>query len=410
MDAVQLSVILKNYGNRNLPHAATKLFLKRYTRGFDVDVHAFNTILNVWSESSEHDALQKAFDIFSRLLTDSTSKQRGLFPDAVTLSVMMKCISKSTSKQVGKILIRIIDLLAQRNSETSEENRITLDVVLCNVAIKACLDSDDWETANIILQSMIATTSLASPDIRTYNTLLSFLARKGTESASQQAKSIYFDMLKSSSSDSNLSLRPNLFSYNLVFKAMCSTSAVKASEEIWKIWANMENDESITPNNTTFKILLAFFSQSDDPIFLRRADHLLQSMLTCSTKNHQLRLNQSHFTPIVRGWIRDGNMEKAKSVLLQLTNLHIERKNPSKPPNPTIFFRTLQGFVEKGELIKAFELASIVQELMEEGSLDSGFHTKARDFLIRSWEKSNHPERKFYIDKLRSNIKFIDKT
>jgi pentatricopeptide repeat protein len=409
MDAVQLSILLKNYGKRNLPHAATKLFLERlYTRGFDVDVHAFNTILNVWSESSDHDALQQAFDLFSRLLTDSICKQRGIFPDDVSVSVMIKCISRSKSKQVGKILNGVLDLLILKNSEASEENRITLNVVLCNVAIKSCLDSGDWDTAIMILHRMKATKSLADPDVRTYNTLLSNLARKGTESASQRAKRIFFELLKASSSDSNLSLKPNLFSYNLVLKAMCSPRAVKASEEIWRIWAKMENDESVTPNNTTFKILLAFYSKTDDPIFLRRADHLLQSMLTCSTKIHQLRLNHTHFAPIIRRWILDGDTEKAKSVLLQITNLHIERKNPIKPPNPTIFFWTLQGFVGKGELIKAFELVCTVQKLMERGYLGSGFDTKARDYFIRSWEKSNHPERNVYIDKLRNSMKFIN--
>ena len=111
LDPIPLCVLIKSMGKADRAEQATEV-LKRTLlseHGKPPTVEVFTTLINAWSESSQPNFVDRAFEVFRLLEEDPKCVALGLRPHVVTFSALLKCLSVSTLNDAGEKAEMILD-------------------------------------------------------------------------------------------------------------------------------------------------------------------------------------------------------------------------------------------------------------------------------------------------------------
>lgn len=392
LDSVQLSIQIKSLGKADKADQATKILQQALAdTHFEPDTQVFTALLNAWAESSRMDAVEQAFAVFRLLNEDPKCRRLRIKPNRITFGVLLKCISKSTSKDVGKRAVEILEEM-ERRYQAGDRNAKP-DVISYTLVIKTCLQAGDAERAEVVMDRM--ENSDTPPTIRIYSDILNHWANIGTPEASELAERI-LSYMKQLADTKDPSLKPSAYSYNIVMGAWSKSGDPNACDRMWRLYEQMKED-NVEPDLVTFNTLISFFAKSKERQSIERADSLLRCME--QSKHTENRPDHRHFVPLIRGWMDNGDMNSATKVFLRFVN------SPSSKPSSNVMGMVMQGWIRAGDLDRATMLIDKMQELKDSNRLPEGPDARTYKSLRYAWTRSPHPDKSATIQRLAINAR-----
>jgi hypothetical protein len=186
LNTTNLSILAKALGNKNQAERATNIVTRLIQNpvSFDiVNIRVIDAVIHAWAESDKSDAFDQALSFFRTVTTDPKYSETGLRPNAVTYSCSLKCLSFRPRKNAGKFVLQLLDEIESKNEEG-----IKPDAACFNVGIKVCLLNNLGEMAESLMERMAK--AGISPNLRTYNKILSYWSNVGTQELAERVEQI----------------------------------------------------------------------------------------------------------------------------------------------------------------------------------------------------------------------------
>lgn len=262
-DSVSFGMLIKSYGKHDRAKKATRQLCRMLNHSRNrPNAALFATTIDAWAESSDTDALEQAFEVFSLM------EKQGIVADVVVFGSLMKVIAKSTSDNAGREAEALLEAMKKR--------RVEPNIIVYNSAISACYQAKDFDRAERIMNRMEH--SSTPPDLRTYSEILSSFAKRGTPEAAQRCESILLEHMKALAKSSP-ELRPNAHHFSIVIMAWSRSNApyLEITDRMWKLYEQMVAD-GIECDSVSYNQLIGFLSKSRKERDLARADGLLRTM------------------------------------------------------------------------------------------------------------------------------------
>jgi len=230
---------------------------------------------------------------------------------------------------------------------------------------------------------------------------LNHWSKAGTPEAAERAEQILMHM-KQLAKMKNPALKPNTFSYTIVMNAWSQSGDSNACERMWRLYEQMK-EENVKPNFVTYATLISFFTKSPERReVLQRADILLQDIE--KSKHEDFQPDRRHYTPVIKGWLSIGDVDKASRVLVRQIQSFIGNKNAGAEPNAIIINMVMQGWVKAGDLDRATSLINKMQALKDSNVLPEGPNVGTYKSLLGAWGRSRHPDKLANIQQLKERI------
>jgi hypothetical protein len=118
------------------------------TKSGQITLESFHAILHAHAQSSEPDALDKAYRIFRLLSDDPVCKASGVRPDITTYNLILTCFINAMNSADGAAKANcVLDEILQANDTEPNERSWFLN-------IQTCFDTEDTERATNLLETM----------------------------------------------------------------------------------------------------------------------------------------------------------------------------------------------------------------------------------------------------------------
>jgi pentatricopeptide repeat protein len=433
-NVLQYCLLIKAYGVHGQPDRAEFFIRQMLLEGSKVNPNlaTFNTLLNAWAiNPSIPDAPNRALAVIRFMDHDLKCIQVGLQPDVVSFNTVLKCLATTTSasnlaacagaasstaidysspSEVGKFAEDILNEMVER---FRNGNRTVLpDVISYNSCIQACANVGDASRAEVLLTRMKKFG--VSPNLRTYNNIFLLYAQLGTVSAAQKAEQLLLELKKMSKT--NPSLTPDVYSYNLIFKAMCNSGDPQMYEQILPTYQAMRQVDGIQPDLVMYTFLIAQLSKLGSKEHLEHATALLEDMEQNHANDFRLRPDQRHYMAVVDSWM-NRDIRTASTFFLRFVHNFTRGYTGNDPPTQEGMHRIVQGWIKTGNLKEAANFIEKLESFSTKPvkkvykSLPDGPGLECYRDLLAAWVASTSEDagysqlRNQNVMKLRSKLK-----
>jgi PPR repeat family len=402
-DPVKYSILVRAYGKMDRADLAMTAVFSRMLNDPNVVpvVHVFKELVESWAESSQRDAVEQAYSVFRLMEESELCQQHDVRPDSYMFGSLLKCVGASKRSDSGEKAIEILNDMENRSRETGNRE-LYPNQLIYELALNVCFQgSQDLNSAQEVLKRMEL--SSTPPDLRQYNEALNNYSIVGSVDAAERAEKILMHIKELSQSNSRL--KPNDFTYNTVINSWIASEDFGATDRIWKIFEQMQED-GVLPNMGTFNAMISVFAKSPiGYIDVHRADTLLDLME--SGKILGVAPDRRHYGPLMNGWIAIGEVKKAEDVLLRRVKTYTSTSGPDKDrckPTPDHFYLVVNGWIRLDELVEATKFIEQMQRLHDKKHLPEGPDLYSYLTLHSAWTRSTHAEADMYLEKLDATI------
>lgn len=368
-----------------------------------VNIRIINSLMNAWAESSSIDAVDKAFDVLRLVQNVPECTVR---PDRYTYGTLLKCLARArgfSRRDCGKRAVELLDEM-QRLHDAGDQNMFP-DVVAYTLAMRACLHANDTSRINEIMARMKSSKSTL-PNLRSYSELLSYYSKLGTPEAAARCEAILSQLKQLSVS--NPDLKPNVYIYTMAISAWLRSGFEAASNRAWNLLDRMKR-EGIEPSMVTNTAFVTHFCKSGEREDLERADFVVSCMESRSMVDLP---NFGHYSAVIKGWLDLGQVAKANDVLMRCVKTFKKSQRGDCAPSAIVIDMVMQGWIREGNLNQALSLIQCFQELKDKSLIPAGPNLRSYSDLLEAWKASDQPERETairFIEEEMNTMKQVDR-
>ena len=374
-------------------------------------IYTFNNLLNTCalSKSLGYKVFDRATELIEMLGTNERCVQFQLRPDKVTYNTLLKCLTKSCAciEDASALAETILLEMEERHKH---DPTIHPTLVTFNLAINVCLLVNDQDRMNAIMNMMEQYNLRA--DARLCNTILNYYAQTGTPESAERAESFISNIKQMSQTD--VSVRPNIYTYNIVLNAWARSNHPQFAHRMWMIYESMLSDQVI-PDEVTYNTMLSVLTKSRNNTGL--ADKLLlESEKSRKSGESTGRYQPGHksYTALIKAYIKYSDAERATELLFRwLSVLSDSRAMPERRSHVLesmtfLYHKLAQLWIRLGDLERATNVIEQIYDLhMNEGNKQSlveppSFQTYA--LLHNFWNKSSHQSKDVNVAKIKERI------
>jgi pentatricopeptide repeat protein len=423
------TILTKALGNCKKPEDAEQVVrdLLRDPKTTGVDIEVINCLINAWAECLRTDpnAADRAYQVYRWIYDDPICARFQIRPDVVTFTTILNCLARTGRYQRMTDAAQKVEVVLNEMEHRFNAGGVDCkpDSILYNVAIKACLNANDFKRAEYILHQMEhgISTSLPSslsgshhnvnirPDVRSYGMILHCYSQVGTRDAADRAEQIHNRMRSYSQASNNSFLKPNVNTYNMILSGWALSGAPDASDRMWMIYEQMTDVDHIALDMYNYTTLLAFLSKSNKSIDMQRALKVLQVMQTIAYRPEHLGIKPDgrHYGLVLQGFVALGDIDSAAQVMNMFVDSYVAgRCRRTDIPDRKVFNWIVSAWVHRNELILAtwFILDTITAKSnMNVVSPIGPDYSTVMD-LREAWTASQHPEKDKYLSKIDSQV------
>lgn len=381
------------------------------------NIYTFNVLLNACSISKTvgHMAYDRAIELVNLLNTNERCVKFQLQPDKITYNTLFKCLTKSaTCKEGASIIAETI--LQEMEERSKTDDQIKPNLITFNLAIAVCLLVNDQERMNVFMNKMEQYNLKA--DARLCNTILNQYAQTGTFESAERAESFLLNLKKMGETDK--SVRPNVFTYNIVLNAWGRSNHPNFAHRMMSIYESMLRDQVI-PDAVTYNTLLFHLTKMPNNIGV--ADMLLQELE--NNNNVKYQPGYEAYATLIKAYIKLRDVENASKILFRWFD--VVRRNPTVSEErdlvvesmTPLYHQLAQMCIQLGDLERATTVTEKIYDLYVDGSREQatllpkkGHGTSIPELpsvktyllLYEAWNKSCHQSKEMYLAKIRARI------
>ena len=476
-------LLIKAYGIQHRPERGEEILhtiLLHENSQVHPTMETFNTLINAWAVNPTlPNAPNRALAIIRFMDHNIKCIQLGLQPDTVSFNTYLKCLAAASASPVTSAPGTVTPLdesstLSQHQPMTDNMGRyvesilmemeqrfkagnrsVLPDAITYNVAIQCCANVGDTESALALLQRM--RNFSISPNIRTYNTILAMYAQLGTSNSAQMAEEQILSLWQLSRS--NPSIRPDVFSFNHLYKAWSKSGDAQLYDRIWLIFERMRSQEfNIQPDMVMYTFLISTLSSSPNVKHLEYATALLDDMEQNHCFDAKLRPDSRHYLPIINAHLNHihsnnrhtsddlniydntvdhvesrKHMSMASQVMLRFIESHMRGRTGFDAPKQETIHAIVKGYVQTRQLVEGMEFLDRIVSYRKDTTKSASTATKSKTgyyrtpiqpnkkcfqeletaFLQCSTRGDNDPHElspqqyEYYVTKLRNNLKYL---
>jgi pentatricopeptide repeat protein len=384
------------------------------------NIHTFNILLNACAQSKllERNAYERAYELINVLCANERCAHLAIRPDVITYNTLLKCLSRSTSSSSSSyqsIGVQAVAILSEMESRSKTDPRLKPTLITYNLAIQACLRVNDQFRMDAIMNIMQEDN--IRPDTRLCNTIMNYYAQTGTIESADQSESFLASLKVMGQTDATV--RPNVYTYNIVLNAVGRSNHPNFAQRMWSIYESMIVDQ-VAPDGVTYKTLLSYFAR--EPNSISRADELLLESERNKFK-HVFRPDFPCYAMVIHNYLKFNNVENATKLLFRWMYVCTSSSDTRKGINATsnaisniqdqsmtsTYYQLLQAWIQKGEIEQATSVVEKIQLLYDskEQNLYRSIeppNKKIYALLYKAWDESVHPSKDTHMAKLRENI------
>ena len=381
------------------------------------NIYAFNMLLNACALSKSYGylAFDRASELVDLLGTNERCVQLRFRPDKVTYNTLLKCLMKSSTCKEGASALAE-EILHEMEERQKSDGQIKPNLITFNFAITICLLSNDQERMDAFLNKMKQHNLRA--DARLCNTILNYYAQTGTSESAERAESFLSNIKRMSQTDK--SVRPNVYTYNILLNAWGRSNDPNFAHRMWYIYESMLSDQ-IIPDGVTYHTMLSHLTKSPNNIGM--ADKLLvesESSNTCNDDRYEP--DYELYEMLIKAYLKFLDAENATQVLIRW--LHLAPKKRTIPEKRSrilgsmapLYHQLAQVWIQLGDLERATTVTEQICELylgdIKKQKATAEFvgctteppsvHTLA--LLHKIWNRSRHQSKDMYLNKIKARI------
>jgi Pentacotripeptide-repeat region of PRORP/Pentatricopeptide repeat domain/PPR repeat len=358
------------------------------------NIGTFNVLLNALADSSitTPDLADRAIVILTLLTSNYRCKQLGLKPDAVTYNTFLKCLSKSSHRNVAVQAEAILDEMEHRAivDRSFQPNEITY-----NLAIRIALRKNDGSRIDSFLARMQK--SNVSADTRVFNAVLNHYAQAGSTESAQRAESLLNDMIEMGKRD--IAIRPNVYSFNIVLNAWAQSVCPLSGHRMWIIYLNMK-DQNIDLDEVTYNTLISHFVKTHNRVC--EAETLLETMESTSEYAiRKFRLDFVLYAKVIKAYIAFGDVQTATRILFRAIDIYL-KGHLRGGPSTSIYHQIALAWIKRGDIEQASDTIYKLNDLYTAHKIPVSPHGKTLAALSDAWNNSTRPEQNLHLPKIKT--------
>jgi hypothetical protein len=362
-------------------------------------VSLLNTAMSCWTQSKHPDSFDKANELLRFTESHPKLQEQNIRGDKTTFDNLLHILFNATIPEAGEKADAILREMDRRHQEG---NDIQPDQYSWSVALKICIKENDRERFEELLSRMWK--SEVHPSLDTYNEILRSWSMHGNVSAAEYVETILGQMQELASSKSP-ALVPNAASYCIVMNAWARANAENTADQMWKLYEDMMQ-RNIEPDLDGYTSLISVLSMSEDLQVVERAESLLRAMEENRIEGRNPDYN--HFVPVVKAWVRHGELERATDLLLHSAELPYhssESENSSKLPGAA--YQVVSEWAKR-DLCKATFIVEKLEEIKELKGQETRPNTHLYLFLRSEWLASDHPDKVYHMENVNRRLQAIE--
>lgn len=306
-----LDMVIETYDNGELPD------------GSEPELIAFNGILSAWGRIGRVDKAEKVLRDLKRL----SEVCENLAPDVVSYNNVLHAYLRSKDKQHA--LDRILEIIAEMEESDAASPSITPDSFSYSLVLKAYVQSKRPEAA-----------------LRAYEMLSKMreLWKEGDETA-----------------------KPSNRHFNIAINAMAKSKTQLDPWKAYELLNQMQSSKKTQPDIISFTSVIECFSKSSDPQAADLSIDLLRQATAIyeETAREDVMPNLRTYSMVISAMATNptyANVERARTLLIELVEKHEESDDPELQPNAFPFNYVLNCAANclgsDEEKTKAFQLAA----------------------------------------------------
>jgi len=291
------------------PHRAEKLLRRMedlYKEGFDTKPNKFifTSIINTWVESNDPLCAEKADALLEKMLTlYEKTNDAEYAPSIITFNVVLKAWSSKSSKCQSSIN-RIFDILRQMKELSRQKvnsNSIMPDIISYNTVLSALARRGGQEAAlrSLEIFAEVENSSQLEPDINTFNSVLNCLAKSGETSAHLEVSS-FLNAMEERALRDETAILPDRISYTTLIDALSRSKLPNQGLQARDVLNQMfdlhrRGRSNVHPDVYTFTSVLQVFAKTKGRRNIRR-DALRQAIQTFEELQRQPHVQPNSLT------------------------------------------------------------------------------------------------------------------
>jgi pentatricopeptide repeat protein len=291
------------------------------------DIASFSTIINEWAESYRPDAYEKVTELRELLQRHPKCVELNLRPDTRMYNAVLKCMIKSNVANAGQLAMDILDEMEEHCTEDGRDSRPD-EFTFCLV-IKAFLNDGDVDGAESILERM-SQSSHCNVTLQAYTEFLSYYGHQNNPASAERAEQILHYM-KFLAKNGKPELQPTITEYHAVLMAWARAGVPQSYDKLWNVYQLVKAD-NVVLNFATYTSLLMSFAKFKRPDSIEKAENIL----SCLEHSKKFQPNSRHYTAVIKGWLDEGDPEKAMRVLIRCAKVSAKNQDKSQEPDTII--------------------------------------------------------------------------
>jgi pentatricopeptide repeat protein len=402
------NILIKAYGKIQQPEKAEEVLQRMLDNPFSAQpqIETINSLLNAWAEAASNPhAPDRAYKIFRWIYDDSRFVKLKLRPNVITYSTLLKCLAvygyRNPSIRISEQVEATLNELEERYN--SGDTTCKPDVQIYTTAIKAFLSVGDVLRAEAMLQRMEKSPEI-KPSVRTFSEFLLYHARLGHAEGAQRAEEI-LDRMRTLSHSSEISFRPNSFTFNIVLNAWATSGSPNAADRMWKVYEKHLADK-LELDHVCVNVMTKILSISKRPVDLNRSLQVLRRV----NDSKQIQVSNRNYSSVLKGCMTLNDNDTAAHVLTLLIEACTSgRCRLDDPPDRAKFNWIITKWIANDHLVKATSFIEGLLRLTTSRRNTNDLVGIGPDLstvleLRKAWTASSHPEKADYVAKMDVEI------
>ncbi|CAJ1910446.1 unnamed protein product [Cylindrotheca closterium] len=266
---------------------------------WEADLATYNTVLLAWARSNQ----PKHADRFLQFLYEEAD----VTPDERSFNIVLSAWAKvGNAEQAEIILTRMHELYVEGELNT-QPTTVTYNTVLDSW--KNSNQTNAWKRSIKILDHMMelhdAGEKAVKPNERTWNAVLNALAKAGRVDLASQ----YIDKFTKAYQQGDVDQGPSIRAWNALLAACLKKKDVDSAQ---KIWLQLQNNQSLSPDVVTYNTLLNCYAKSPQR---RRYRNQMETTYQRLQHDANVKPNKISYLAILNYWIQSRQVDKAESLL-----------------------------------------------------------------------------------------------
>jgi hypothetical protein len=376
---------------------------KRGTLFERLNTICYNVLLYGLAKSNRSDAANQAEKLLHGMIEFSESGLNpGVAPDHISYSTVMEIVLHQKRGRVEEILLRCKALAA--NNKALEPDRIMYNITLSSYAT----ESDDLkadrqqhhdsvsaaERAETLLRAM-ETNPVSRPNTISYNAVLKVFANSGVKF--ERVEALFQEMMgKYLAGDATV--KPDIFTYNTFMSVVAREDVERATALLDEMQRN-----DTAPDIITFNTLMSSVVRSGKPGFAQTAERMLEKMESNYTSGGVLPDIRSYNT-VLNAYAKVGSpaaVQRSEQLLERMWRLSQGENRSDCTPDYVSYASIMDGYARSRSLNAGFKAEALLNSMKER---DVVTNTVCYNSALNCWAKTSHVEAPFRAELLRKRM------